>query len=329
MTARGPAVDRTRSEHVLVTGGAGFVGSHIVDLLLDRDGLRVTVLDRLTYAGNVDNLSRHRGNPRFDFVRGDVADPEAVGRLVARSTSVIHAAAESFVDRSIADPAEFVRTNVLGTQVVLEACHRAEKHLLVVSTDEVYGSVRRGAFTEDDPLLPNSPYAATKAGADLLCRAYRVTHGMPVTLVRGTNAFGPRQHPEKAIPTFARAALAGLEVPVYGDGSNRREWLHVLDFARAVLTVQDAGRAGETYNIGGGHEISNLELARDVCRLAGASPSLIEFVPDRPGHDFRYALDWTRLAELGWKPEIRFADGLARTVDWYRENAARLEGGRR
>ncbi len=329
MTARGPAVERTRSEHVLVTGGAGFVGSHVVDLLLERDGLRVTVLDRLTYAGNVDNLSQHRGNPRFDFVKGDVVDADAVARLVARSTSVIHAAAESFVDRSIADSSEFVRTNVLGSQVVLEACRRAEKPLLVVSTDEVYGSVRRGAFTEDDPLLPNSPYAATKAGADLLCRAYRVTHAMPVTLVRGTNAFGPRQHPEKAIPTFARAALAGLEVPVYGDGSNRREWLHVLDFARAVLTVQDAGRAGETYNIGGGHEITNLELAREVCRMAGASPSLIEFVPDRPGHDFRYALDWTRLAELGWKPEIRFADGLARTVDWYRENAARLEGGRR
>jgi len=320
VTARGPAVERSRSEHVLVTGGAGFVGSHAVDLLLEREGLRVTVLDKLSYAGNVENLAGHRGDPRFDFVRGDVADTEHVTRLVARSTAVVHAAAETFVDRSIAESGEFVRSNVLGTQVVLEACRRAEKPLVVVSTDEVYGSLRRGAFTEEDPLLPNNPYAATKAGADLLCRAYRVTFGMPVTVVRGTNAFGPRQHPEKAIPTFALAALDGRRVPVYGDGKHRREWLFARDFARAVVAVMDSGRPGETYNIGGGHSISNLDLAREICRLAGAPETLVASVPDRPGHDYRYSLDWSRLAELGWKPETRFHDGLAETVEWYREH---------
>jgi dTDP-glucose 4,6-dehydratase len=320
VTARGPAVERTRSEHVLVTGGAGFIASHVVDLLLERGDLRVTVLDKLTYAGNVENLATHRGDPRFDFVRGDVADPEQVARLVTRSTSVLHAAAETFVDRSIAESGEFVRSNVLGTQVVLEACRRAEKPLVVVSTDEVYGSREHGAFSEEDPLLPNNPYAATKAGADMLCRAYRVTYGMPVTIVRGTNAFGPRQHPEKAVPTFALNALDGRRVPVYGKGRNRREWLFVRDFARAVVAVTDSGQPGETYNIGGGHEISNRDLARQVCRLAGAPEALVTFVPDRPGHDLRYSLEWSRLAELGWKPETRFHDGLAETVEWYREH---------
>jgi dTDP-glucose 4,6-dehydratase len=322
VTARGPKVERSRSEHVLVTGGAGFIASHVVDLLLQRGDQRVTVLDKLTYAGNVDNLSGHRGDPRFDFVRGDVADPEQVGRLVTRATSVVHAAAETFVDRSIAESGAFVRSNVLGTQVVLEACRAAHKPLVVLSTDEVYGSIRHGSFSEEDPLQPNNPYAATKAGADLLCRAYRETYGMPVTIVRGSNAFGPRQHPEKAIPTFALNALDGRRVPVYGTGKNRREWLFVRDFARAVVVVMDSGRPGDTYNIGGGHEASNLDVAREICRLAGAPEALVTFVEDRPGHDFRYALDWAKLAELGWKPETRFHDALAETVEWYKANRA-------
>jgi dTDP-glucose 4,6-dehydratase len=321
-TARGPKVERSRSGHVLVTGGAGFIASHVVDLLLQRGDVRVTVLDKLTYAGNVENLNQHRGDPRHDFVRGDVADAEQVTRLVTRATSVVHAAAETFVDRSIAESSAFVHSNVLGTQVVLEACRRADKPLVVVSTDEVYGSIRHGSFGEEDPLQPNNPYAATKAGADLLCRAYRVTYGMPVTIVRGSNAFGPRQHPEKAIPTFALNALDGRRVPVYGDGKNRREWLFVRDFARAVVAVMDSGTSGETYNIGGGYEVSNLDLAREICRLAGAPEALVTFVADRPGHDFRYALDWTRIAELGWKPETRFHDGLRETVEWYREHRA-------
>jgi dTDP-glucose 4,6-dehydratase len=310
------------SPHVLVTGGAGFIGSHLVDLLLGRPGWLVTVLDRLTYAGDLANLEAHSDDPRFRFVQGDVADPSAVAPLVVSADRVVHAAAESFVDRSIEDAGAFVRSNVLGTQVVLESCRRAERPLLYVSTDEVYGSVRDGAFTEDDPPLPNSPYAATKAGGDLLCRAYRVTYGLPVAIVRGTNAYGPRQHAEKAIPTFALAALSGRPLPVYGDGSNRRQWLHVRDFARGVLAVLDGGEDGAVYNIGGGHEVSNLELAEAICDLAGAPRSLVSFVPDRPGHDFRYDLAWDRLRALGWKPEIGFEEGLDETVAWFRHRLA-------
>ena len=308
----------TESTHVLLTGGAGFIGSHLADLLLARPEVRLTVLDKLTYAGSMENLAQHEGDERFRFVQGDVANADVVLPLVDEADRVVHAAAESFVDRSIADSRVFVETNVLGTQVVLEACRRAERPVLYVSTDEVYGSVRDGAFTEDDPPLPNSPYAATKAGGDLLCRAYRVTYGLPVTVVRGTNAYGPRQHAEKAIPTFVLAALSGRPLPVYGDGSNRRQWLHVRDFARGVLAVLDGGEDGAVYNIGGGHEVSNLELAEAICDLAGAHRSLVSFVPDRPGHDFRYDLAWDRLRALGWKPEVGFEEGLAETVAWFR-----------
>jgi len=310
----------TDPSHVLVTGGAGFIGSHLVDLLLER-GVDVTVLDKLTYAGTRENLRTHEGNRALRFVQGDVADPSSVEPLVADADHVIHAAAESFVDRSIADSRVFVETNVLGTQVVLEACRRADTPLVFVSTDEVYGSRAEGRFTEADPLRPNSPYAASKAGADLLCRSSHVTYGLPVTVARGTNAYGPRQHPEKAIPVYALAALEGRPIPVYGDGSNRREWLFVRDFARGILAVMDGGVAGGLYNLGGGSELPNLELAARVCALAGAPESLIELVPDRPGHDFRYSLDWSKLAALGWEPETSFDDGLAQTVEWYRSHA--------
>jgi dTDP-glucose 4,6-dehydratase len=306
---------------VLVTGGAGFIGSHLVDLLLERPDTRVTVLDKMTYAGSAANLDVHRGDPRFRLVLGDVADPEAVGPLVEGHDRVVNAAAESFVDRSIADPLDFVRSNVMGTEVVLEACRAHRRPLLQVSTDEVYGSVPEGSSDEDAPLRPSSPYAATKAAADLLCRAHRITHGVAVSIVRGTNAFGPRQHPEKAIPTFVLAALEGRPLPVYGDGTNRREWLFVTDFARAVAAVLDGGAEGETFNIGGGHEIANIDLAHRLCELAGAPPTLARFVPDRPGHDVRYSLRWDRLAQLGWKPEVPFEEGLVRTVAWYRERA--------
>jgi dTDP-glucose 4,6-dehydratase len=241
-----------------------------------------------------------------------------VGGLVGDADRVIHAAAESFVDRSIEEPADFVRSNVTGTHVVLEACLGAGRPLLVVSTDEVYGSTSSDSFTEDDALRPNSPYAATKAGADLLGRAYHVTYGLPVTIVRGTNAYGPRQHLEKAIPTFVTAALQGSPLPLYGDGSNRREWLFVTDFARGIVAVLEGGDPGEIYNIGGGHEIANLELARMICKTAGVSESLITFVADRPGHDFRYSLAWDKLAALGWRPEVPLEDGLVQTIEWYR-----------
>lgn len=306
--------------NALVTGGAGFIGSHFVDLLLaDRPDARVTVLDALTYAGDMRNLERHEGDPRFTFIRGDVAEAADVEPLVADADLVLNFAAESFVDRSIADPAPFARTNVGGTQTLLEAARRRGIPMVQVSTDEVYGSITDGAFTEESPLEPNNPYAATKAGGDLLCRSYHRTYGVDVRIMRGANAFGPRQNPEKAIPTFALAALRGETLPVYGDGSNRREWLHVGDFCRAVLTVAESGEPGEVYNAGGGHEISNLELARSICRLVGADASLVSFVEDRPGHDFRYSLRWERLAALGWKPEADFGEELARTIAWFRE----------
>ena len=303
---------------VLVTGGAGFIGSHLVDALLARQDVRVTVLDKLTYAGSRENLIDHDGDERFAFVRGDVSDAAVVAPLFAEADRVLHAAAESHVDRSIEGPREFLVTNVLGTHTVLEACRETGTPVLLVNTDEVYGAGdERTSFAEDDRLLPRSPYAASKAAAELLAHAYRETYGAQVTTVRGTNAFGPRQHPEKVIPVYTMAALEGRPLPVYGEGKQRREWLFVSDWVAACLAVFDDGDPGTSYNIGGGFELPNLDLARRVCALAGAPDELISFVPDRPGHDFRYGLTWARLAALGWKPEVPFDDGLAQTVTWY------------
>lgn len=320
----------TERERILVTGGAGFIGSHLVDLLLERPGADVIVLDKLTYAGTRLNLAHHEADPRFRFVHGDVADPLAVAPLVEGADRVIHAAAESFVDRSIEDSRAFVVTNVLGTQVMLEACRELGRPMLLVSTDEVYGSSEEGAFTEDSPLQPRNPYSASKAGADLLARAYATTYDMPVTTIRGTNAFGPRQHPEKALPTWTLAATEGRPIPVYGDGSHRREWLYVRDFVRAIATVFDHGEPGGVYNIGGGTEMTNLELVNRVVAYVGADPALVTFVEDRPGHDRRYGMRWGRLEALGWQPATPFSDGLAITLAWYRDHpewvAELLEG---
>lgn len=307
-------------ERILVTGGAGFIGSHLVDLLLERGTTDVVVLDKLTYAGTRANLVAHEGDPRFRFVKGDVADPAAVEPLVREVDRVIHAAAESFVDRSIEDSRSFVLSNVLGTQVVLEACRELERPLVFVSTDEVYGSNEGEPFRELDPMRPRNPYAASKAGADLLVHSYVVTYGLGASTVRGTNAYGPRQHPEKAIPTFAMAALQGRPLPVYGDGSNRRDWLYVRDFARAIATVMEQGEPGGVYNIGGGTEMTNLALAERVSAYLGADGSLVSFVPDRPGHDLAYGLEWGKLEALGWAPATTFADGLAITLEWYRDH---------
>lgn len=305
--------------NVLVTGGAGFIGSHFVDLVLaDRPDDRVTVLDALTYAGTMENLTHLDDHPRLAFVRGDVAEPGDVEPLVESADLVVNFAAESFVDRSIAEARPFVRTNLEGVLTLLDACRRQGTALVQVSTDEVYGSIEEGSFSEESPLAPNNPYAATKAGADLLCRSFHRTYGMDVRVVRGTNAFGPRQHAEKAIPTFISAALDRRPLPLYGDGSNRREWLHVADLARAVLAVADAGQPGAVYNAGGGHELPNLELARMICGLAEVPDSLIRSVEDRPGHDLRYSMSWDRLRSLGWKPEMPFEQGLAETVEWFR-----------
>ncbi|HET7236747.1 MAG TPA: dTDP-glucose 4,6-dehydratase [Actinomycetota bacterium] len=307
-------------ERILVTGGAGFIGSHLVDLLLERPDTDVVVLDKLTYAGTRANLATHDGDQRFTFVRGDVAEAGTVVPLVQDADRVIHAAAESFVDRSIEDSRAFVLSNVLGTQVVLEACREMETPLVFVSTDEVYGSNEAAPFREPDPMRPRNPYAASKAGADLLVHAYVVTYGLHASTVRGTNAYGPRQHPEKAIPTFATAALQGRPLPVYGQGSNRREWLYVRDFAAAIQVVMERGEPGGVYNIGGGTEMTNLELAERICDELGADRSLVTFVPDRPGHDLAYGLDWSRLEALGWSPRTPFADGLAMTLAWYRDH---------
>jgi dTDP-glucose 4,6-dehydratase len=307
--------------NVLVTGGAGFIGSHLVDTLLEDPGTRLTVLDRFSAGGSRANLAQHEGDHRFRLVKGDVRDPAAVADLVADSDSVIHAAAEAHVDRSIDEPAEFLSTNVVGTQTVLDACRAHDSRMLMISTDEVYGPGEPdgGTVSEDRPLSPRSPYAASKAAADLLCQAYRATYGMNVTVVRGTNAFGPRQI-ERVVPTYAIAALEGRTVPVYGRGEQRREWLHVRDWVRAAILVLRRGDPGAVYNIGGGHEVSNLELARRICELAGAPESLVAFVPDRPGHDFRYGVSSERVRALGWRPRIAFEDGLGETVDWYRDH---------
>jgi dTDP-glucose 4,6-dehydratase len=313
------------TDNVLVTGGAGFIGSHIVDGILARSDTHVTVLDRLSLGGSRFNLAGHAADPRLELAVADVQDAEAVDRLVSRSGSVIHAAAESHVDRSLEGPLEFVLSNVLGTQNVLESCRKHGVRMLMVSTDEVYGpgDVNGGLFDEDHPLRPRSPYAASKAAADMMCQAYVATYGAHIQLVRGTNAYGPRQI-EKVIPTYAINAIEGSLVPVYGDGSQRREFLHVTDWARAALTVFDSGEPGVVYNIGGGQELSNLELAERICDLSGAPRSLIGFVEDRPGHDFRYGVSSDRLRSLGWRPTVGFDEGLADTVQWYRENIAAL-----
>ncbi len=307
--------------HVLVTGGAGFIGSHLVDALLADPGTRVTVLDKLTYAGSRANLAEHEGDDRFRFVQGDIVDAAVVEPLVAQVDRVVHAAAETHVDRSISGPAGFVMTNIVGTQVVLDACRAHGRPLLHVSTDEVYGqNVPDGRFDEDDPIRPRSPYAASKAGAELLARAYGITYGQPVWIVRGTNAYGPRQNPEKAIPVFATAALDGRPIPVYAEGRQSREWLFVTDWAAACVAALQHGEPGDVFNIGDGHELTNLELARAICRLTGADESLVTFVEDRPGHDLRYGVSSERLREMGWTPRVPFDQGLARTVEWYRDH---------
>lgn len=311
--------------HVLVTGGAGFIGSHLVDALLAR-GDRVTVLDRLSAGGSRANLAHHDGDDRLTLVQGDVRDVGLVDRLVRDTDEVVHAAAETHVDRSIDEPGAFLETNVLGTQSVLSAAGRQGRRLLLISTDEVYGAgdPDGGAFDEDAPLRPRSPYAVSKAAADMLCAAHVATHGTPVIVVRGTNAFGPRQI-ERVVPTFAVNALRGLPVPVYDRGEQRREFLYVEDWVQGAVTALDRGSPGVVYNVGEGHELTNLELARRICALAGASDDLIGFVQDRPGHDFRYGVRSDRLLALGWRPRWSFDDALAHTVAWYREHLEALE----
>jgi dTDP-glucose 4,6-dehydratase len=309
---------------LLVTGGSGFIGTNFVRDQLARHPERSVVnLDALTYAGNPANLADLAADPRYVFVRGDIRDAALVGELMGEVDAVVHFAAESHVDRSITDPGAFVSTNVQGTFTLLEAARRdGVDRFLHVSTDEVYGSIAEGAFRETDPLRPSSPYSASKAGSDLLALAYHMTHGLPVVVTRCSNNYGPYQFPEKLIPLFVTNLLEGRKVPVYGSGTNVREWIYVLDHCRAIDFVLDRGAPGEVYNIGSGVEKTNLEITDALLRLLGRDESAVEHVDDRKGHDFRYAIDCSKLRALGWTPAFGFEEALAETVDWYRANEA-------
>ena len=305
---------------ILVTGGAGFIGSNFIHLLLDETDYDITTLDALTYAGSMDNLEGSLDNDRHEFVEGDIRDREIVSELMADADVVVNFAAESHVDRSIDGAEPFVTTNVQGTQVLLDAALDADiGRFIQISTDEVYGEIEEGTFSEDDRLNPRNPYSATKAGADLLARSYQTTHDLPVIVTRSSNNFGPRQHSEKLIPKFLTNASEGKSLPVYGDGTNVREWIYVEDNCRALLTVLEEGEVGEVYNVGSGLEKQNIEVTKAIIRAVGASEDLIEFVEDRAGHDQRYALDTTKLEALGWEPQWSFEEGLDATVEYYLE----------
>jgi len=308
---------------VLVTGGAGFIGSNFVRYALARHAdWNVTTLDKLTYAGRRENLHDVIDHPRHTFVHGDILDESVSAPLVERAELVVHFAAETHVDRSILAAGEFIRTDVEGTFVLLEAARRAPRlrRFVQISTDEVYGSVATGASRETDELKPRNPYAASKAGADRLAYSYWATHDVPVIVTRASNNYGPYQFPEKVIPLFVTNALDDIPVPLYGDGTHVRDWLHVDDHCRALDLLIENGRNGEVYNIGGGNEIANADLTHRLLAQVGKTQALIRPVPDRPGHDRRYFLDTTKLQSLGWTPRIQFEAGLRETVDWYRRN---------
>ncbi len=307
---------------LLVCGGAGFIGSTFVRQRVTEHGDDVTVLDKLTYAGREENLKDLAVDERYRFVRGAIEDAAAVAEAVDLSgaEAVVNFAAETHVDRSIAEPDAFVKTHAFGTYVLLEAARQRGLRYVQVSTDEVYGSIELGTFTEQSPLAPSSPYSATKAAADLLAQSYFHTYGLPVTICRGSNNYGPYQYPEKLIPLMVLNALHGDALPVYGDGMQVRNWIHASDFAGAIGHVLEHGAPGEVYNAGGPDEEANMDVVRRIVALTGASETLIEHVADRPGHDRRYSLSSEKVRALGWEPRVRFEQGLAETVAWYREN---------
>ena len=307
---------------LLVCGGAGFIGSTFARQRLREHGDRVTVLDKLTYAGREENLQDMIEDEAFLFHRGAIEDAVAVAEAIDRGAveAIVNFAAETHVDRSIAEPDAFVKTHGLGTYVLLEAARERELPYLQVSTDEVYGSIEEGTFTEESPLRPSSPYSATKTGADLLVQSYFHTYGMPVRICRGSNNYGPFQYPEKLIPLMVLNALHGDTLPVYGDGMQVRNWIHATDFARAIGHVLEHGEPGEVYNAGGPDEEANIDVVHRIIELTGASETQIEHVTDRPGHDRRYSLSSEKVRALGWEPRVRFDEGLAETVQWYKDN---------
>jgi dTDP-glucose 4,6-dehydratase len=309
---------------ILVTGGAGFIGSNYVRRIADGTlgGIsKITVLDKLTYAGTLTNLTEI-SETSYDFINGDICDAELVGKLVSENDLVVNFAAESHVDRSISGAKDFVVTNVLGTQTLLDAVRKSEvKTFLQVSTDEVYGSIDHGSWPETDPLLPNSPYAASKASADLICRSYFKTHGMDIRVTRCSNNYGRNQFPEKLIPLFVTNLIDNKKVPIYGSGLNVRDWLHVDDHCRGIHLALTKGKAGAIYNIGGGTELSNLELTSKILNIMGKGQETIEYVEDRKGHDLRYSVDITKISdELGYTPQVDWEAGLRETIYWYQEN---------
>ena len=306
----------------LVTGGAGFIGSNFVRYLLNKeDDICILNLDKLTYAGNLDNLKDVENDSRYKFIKGDICDAEIVNPLVREADIIINFAAESHVDRSIGQPDDFIRTDVYGTFVLLEAVREfgAEK-FVQISTDEVYGSTLGESFKETDPLMPSSPYSATKAGADRLAYSYHVTYDIPVLITRCSNNYGPYQHPEKLIPLFVTNALEDQSLPIYGDGKNVRDWIYVEDHCSAIDVVLREGKNGEVYNIGSGNEKTNLDITHFILNQTGKSEELMTYVADRLGHDRRYSLNWEKLKQLGWKPEHELNQGLRETVKWYEKN---------
>ena len=315
-------IDEGDKMNILVTGGSGFIGSNFIRHMLDKyPDHRIINLDKLTYAGNPDNLKDVEDNPNYSFVRGDICDPDIVNEVMQQVGQVVHFAAESHVDRSIDDGSVFVRTNVLGTYTLLESALKHDiKRFVHVSTDEVYGSINEGSFKETDMLVPSSPYSSSKAGSDLLAQSYHITHELPVIITRCTNNYGPYQYPEKLIPLFVTNLLENKKVPIYGTGQNIRDWIYVLDHCKAVDFVLHNGSVGEIYNIGGGAEKTNLEITEMIIEKVGSDDFMIEYMEDRLGHDLRYSLDCSKLKELGWAPEYDFDEALDETVKWYVEN---------
>ncbi len=311
-------------QNVLVTGGAGFIGSNFIKLLLEKNkSVQVKNFDKLTYAGRKESLAEVEQNPRYSFIHKDICDKKAVEEAMQGIDTVFNFAAESHVDKSIENAHEFVQTNVFGTFTLLEAARKNNvENFVQVSTDEVYGSIAKGKATEKSPLNPSNPYSASKASADLLALSYFKTHGLPVKISRSSNNFGPNQFPEKLIPFFITQIMEGKKVPVYGSGKNSRDWLFVKDNCQGIMLVGEKGKNGEVYNIGGGNEVKNIGLTKKILRLFGKTSKEIEFVKDRPGHDFRYALDFAKIKKLGFKPSKNFDKNLKETIDWYKENEA-------
>ena len=309
-------------KRILVTGGAGFIGSNFCRYMLEKyPDYSIIVLDALTYAGNPENLADMRESPRFEFVHGDIRDKEVVEELMPKVDACVNFAAESHVDRSIDDPGDFVLTDVYGVFTLLEAAKKHEIERFVhISTDEVYGSIQEGSFKEGDPLEPNSPYSASKAGGELLARSYHVTYGLPILVTRGSNNYGPYQYPEKLIPLFITNAMDDKQLPVYGDGKQIRDWIYVLDHCEGIDVVLHKGVPGTAYNLGGGNERTNMEITKIILAALGKPESLIKHVADRPGHDVRYSLNCDLTRKLGWSPRHDFDDGLRSTVDWYVNN---------